>query len=766
MISKINKIKNLGLVFKNYTASTDLPVFKQSNLIYGWNGTGKTTLSRLFDAIGGVPIVGLEYEIEDDSGTKFKYGETYNKKVRVFNQDFISDNVKILESRAKTISVLLGEENKELVEKIEDHRKLLFGNPDDPTAKGRVSLRDESAKVAGQKSTERDGKFTAIAQTIGAAIGGNALRNYRKPQAESDFAEITEKSELSDLNLNKFLIETQQESLPTLEEIVLKRVEHGNDDVIEASELLESINSKATTLLNKTVESETLDRLTANTDIAVWVEEGIQLHQNHATSTCEFCGQIIPKDRLKELSRHFNDADKAIKADIDILVGQLKTVYALIDGLSTPDSARLYSSLQDDFVVQVKGFESVKIDLLDNITKLADQLKQKKSKTTEAMKHTEKPSIVSLSLRMGAVNKIMSTHNKTTEDFDGVKKDAIKKLKAHYLSGIFDDVNKLDNEVTKLREDVQALTTEIISIEKDISDAMVQISSDHRACDDINDKLSVFLGHQELRFLPHTEKAIAEDGTETEVNKGYDIMRGENLAVNLSEGEKTAIAFVYFVVHLKDREFDVTKGIIVVDDPISSLDSNSLYQAFSFLKNAVKDAEQMFILTHNFDFLKLLINWRKNAGNTSTGYFMVKNSFPVDVRCANIEKMDKELWKYESEYHYLFKLLKELRDGQDDTIAKAYPIPNIARKVWDTFLTFSVPNGGSQYQKLEELKKLGFDEVKLDSIYKFTNDQSHITGSGFDPSLVIGTKNAVIELFKMMAKISPDHFRIIDDATN
>jgi len=53
MISKINKIKNLGLVFSNYTWDSTIPDFKQFNLIYGWNGTGKTTLSRLFDAIGG-----------------------------------------------------------------------------------------------------------------------------------------------------------------------------------------------------------------------------------------------------------------------------------------------------------------------------------------------------------------------------------------------------------------------------------------------------------------------------------------------------------------------------------------------------------------------------------------------------------------------------------------------------------------------------------------------------------------------------------------
>jgi hypothetical protein len=72
-----------------------------------------------------------------------------------------------------------------------------------------------------------------------------------------------------------------------------------------------------------------------------------------------------------------------------------------------------------------------------------------------------------------------------------------------------------------------------------------------------------------------------------------------------------------------------------------------------------------------------------------------------------------------------------MRDELDDSIAKAYPVPNVARKVWDTFLTFRVPNGKGQYKKIEELKEAGFDGQKLDAIYKFVNDQSHITGAGF-----------------------------------
>jgi hypothetical protein len=55
---------------------------------------------------------------------------------------------------------------------------------------------------------------------------------------------------------------------------------------------------------------------------------------------------------------------------------------------------------------------------------------------------------------------------------------------------------------------------------------------------------------------------------------------------------------------------------------------------------------------------------------------------------------------------------------------------------------FSVPNGKSQYKKMDELKKAGFDEQKLDAVYKFTNDQSHITGAGFNPALVPETKKS------------------------
>src|SRR5262249_18536495 len=96
-----------------------------------------------------------------------------------------------------------------------------------------------------------------------------------------------------------------------------------------------------------------------------------------------------------------------------------------------------------------------------------------------------------------------------------------------------------------------------------------KISSSHKGCQEINSALKTFLGRDELQF---------------EVEKdGYVLMRNKKVAENLSEGERTAIGFVHFVIHLKDQDFDLAHGI-VVDDPVSSLDANSHFAGVLVLK--------------------------------------------------------------------------------------------------------------------------------------------------------------------------------------
>lgn len=108
MIKKIKKIKNLGL-FLNYQWDNNLSSFGKYNLFYGWNGSGKTTFSKLFSSLElgqSKEFPNIEYEIETENGTIYKNGDIYNRKIRVFNQDYIQNNVQLISGKAKSIFIL------------------------------------------------------------------------------------------------------------------------------------------------------------------------------------------------------------------------------------------------------------------------------------------------------------------------------------------------------------------------------------------------------------------------------------------------------------------------------------------------------------------------------------------------------------------------------------------------------------------------------------------------------------------------------------
>jgi len=109
--------------------------------------------------------------------------------------------------------------------------------------------------------------------------------------------------------------------------------------------------------------------------------------------------------------------------------------------------------------------------------------------------------------------------------------------------------------------------------------------------------------------------------------------------------------------------------------------------------------------------------------------------------------------EHRTEYQFLFKILYGFRS--DGTIQSSYHIPNVARKVLETFLEFHIPSNDSVYQKMESVS---FDAQKKNAIYKFANDLSHATGKGFDPALVTETQKSVGYLLEMIKAVAPLHF--------
>ncbi len=166
-----------------------------------------------------------------------------------------------------------------------------------------------------------------------------------------------------------------------------------------------------------------------------------------------------------------------------------------------------------------------------------------------------------------------------------------------HKNGLQKGIDNITKKVTKLRDDYKKLDKEIKELTKNVTSIQPSV-------DEINQTLKSF-GFQNFEIVP------SQIGTNQ-----YQIQRadGELAESTLSEGEITFITFLYFLQLVKGstNETDITdERILVIDDPISSLDSNVLFVVSSLLKEITKgirnnqgNIKQLILLTHNVYFHK------------------------------------------------------------------------------------------------------------------------------------------------------------------
>jgi wobble nucleotide-excising tRNase len=680
----------------------------------------------------------VEYLVRGDSRT-WKNGEVCDDKIRVFNRDYVLANVERIDGPVPIY--ILGEENAQLAEQIAKDEKEIVSRSAALSTGEDALIRLEKAK----------GKiFTDVASTISQNISGEATRGYRKPQAESDFATLSDRISLTDDEIDRHKSTITQRELPKLELLSL---------LTASAAAINKVVREAGVLLKKEVSSVVIERLKANPDISRWVEEGLAIRHNHESPRCEFCDQEIPAERFKSLTDHFNEADQQLKSDVEAKISIVNSIMETIQGLSPREASSLYEEFQEAYGEAAGRLIAERDAMVLRLQTLNSDIEGKKSKTTEVVTLDVEIDFAELKDALATVNALVSKHNDKTVAFDSEKDVARKALKSNYLSKIAAEVDRAETEIASQKASNKEINDGDESVESDVSIAELRrrvgqnravISSAHRACDELNDKLSRFLGRDEIVF------EVAEDG--------YVMKRHGEIANDPSEGEKTAIAFVYFIVQLKDREFDLSKGTVVIDDPVSSLDSNSLFQAFAFLKESVMDAKQVFILTHNYDLMRQVRQWLRQMSNKKTqterSYYMIKNRIVNGHREAYLAPMDKLLMEFDSEYQYLFSLLRDYKD--DDSLGTAYAFPNIGRKFLEMFLASKYPNGENLYKKMT---RVSYDEMEKTAILRFVHTHSHADSmegmAGFDETIASGGQQVIASLLSMIEQVDPVHYKAL-----
>lgn len=666
-------------------------------------------------------------------------GTKYSRGVRVFNSDFVEANIGRFDGPLKHI-LIVGEENKAIAAEL----------------KAEIATRDQRntrieaiGGLVAKLETERGRLFSQVAKTIGEATSGSTLRSYRKPDAESAYAKLSDDKPLSAEELEIHRATVRQDEMPAVQSLSTPIITVRGEDVSALAVAAEAA-AKTKALTVRSAQAAAIERLLKNPAIAEWVEVGVHIHAGK--STCEFCDQPLSAERLKALGDHFSAEDQQLKEELNLERTITASTTEKLKTFSVPDRLALYSELRADYDSATMSLGAAMEALVANLQSCDKALAEKLLQRTVSYECDLATETDACEVALEAVQVAIKRHNEKTAGFDREKDAARSAIETHYLLEIKSQVEGINKAIEALMDEGALLSNGgdgledkrgLAALSQSITAKQAQVLNAHEGGENLTNHLKQFLGRTELKF---------ESGVD-----GYSVTRRGKPAKRLSEGEKTAIAFLYFLVQLKDQNFDLAEGVVVIDDPISSLDASAIYQAFSFLKNETQNAKQLFILTHNFEFLKLLINWVNNIHGlpkSDRSFSMVLCTETASGRSARLAPLDSLLIDHATEYHYLFKVLYTFKS--DGTILGCYHVPNIARKVLETFLDFHLPSNKSLYKKLNDA---AFDEHKKTAIYKFSNDLSHHTGKTFDPALVAETQKNTTYLLEMIETLAPLHYR-------
>lgn len=217
------------------------------------------------------------------------------------------------------------------------------------------------------------------------------------------------------------------------------------------------------------------------------------------------------------------------------------------------------------------------------------------------------------------------------------------------------EIKKLTAEKTQAEERVRQLTEAIKEKEQ-------QVTSVQPAINRINNALKKF-GFTGFSIKPSPDH-----------KNQYQICRsdGSLASQTLSEGELTFITFLYYMqlVHGSKKGVNLKEPkVLVIDDPISSLDSNVLFVVSTLVRQVLEEArsgksdiKQVIVMTHNVYFHKeaTFINTRANTDKDTHHFVLFKRGGASAVEACGRENPIK------GSYEMLWKELREWKDHVAD----------------------------------------------------------------------------------------------------
>ncbi len=791
MINKIIKLNNLGLFKGSTWADSDLQ-FGKVNLLYGFTGSGKTMLSnvlRMFskdlpsdeqcailDQLRNKESVDVEIELLWDSKKVRSFSE--RKSIFVFNSHFVNEHVydgsssKLKHFKASVVTT--------------EHLK----NPEIKKSEDSISVKQQQYEQNQKQITQ----LSELARTTRANLSNlwNAsISGPRLPQ---------------NLNLNNPEIIPHGASEITLDELENQLADHyrkfkvtkSNYDLQKDEKTLEERTFEKLTIplaiesqLQKDISQEAYKKIKGRLDtlkeselkhssVQEWFEDGVVLlTDSKDRQKCPLCDSDIPNIReiIEDYNSFFNEEfvglQKALAAEVQQLNTILETArndkdrfdilskiihkYQFIEKLTKDQKSLLqeYSIIElEDVVNSAKNLVVKKQKQLEtlffdkDLAPIRDALEEIRAynKTIDKIETLRKKALVEL--KRSSFN--LNTAKETAKDCFWKKFDTLGHVYAKKYARS-NEGKKTDQmggiEFYKyLIEINECLSREIGQCRKD---KLVLLSKLKKESEFVNSFL------QQLCIANFKIRVGDKEEDDIEVIYGDGVTK-KGIKYSLSEGEKTALAFAYFLSKVKYEILDNTQSrlkdhVMVIDDPVSSLDENRLFSTALLIKAMfARDSKQLFVFSHNLVFLKFMGSVLGKVDNEERKDFYLEN--------GKIEGLPKTLQNFQTSYFYKLGRLQAYLDGEVDYESAKDVIPNCARIVLESFLSFKLcrlkqGSGASNRYKSAGLDRLipAIDGVSL---------------TGFTPVGNINDKKSLVQtLCEIKNRVDPESHGTPQDIT-
>lgn len=713
MIKQID-IKNVATYDNQGVQFDDL---KKVNFIYGANGCGKTTISNfIYDS--------LDQKFNSCSLT---WQNALPLNVLVYNKEFRERNF----GKGKLNGVFtLGEATAEQIKIIEQKTEELKAIK----AEG-VKKHETFDKLTADKSKlENDFKeatwtkvYKKYETAFKEAFQGSMQKETFKSKLLQEFSSNTAELETLDNLIAKAetIFGEQPERIEPISQISFERVVE-----IETNEIWKKIIvGKANVDIAKLIQ-----RLNIND----WVNQGKEYIED---KTCPFCQQeTITDDFKKQIESFFDETYlkdikqlKELKQEYNNLT---QNIINQLNGIETNQKSLSNSKLDiDKFSAYLKTLISQNTT---NNEFLTNKVKEP-SRSIELISIKEQAELV-LNL-INLANSEIKKHNDIVTNYATERSNLIKAIWKYLLEEYKTEISQfntqksgLETGITNIEIQYKAKITEYKILDTEIKNLNKNVTSIQPTIDEINRILKSY-GFLNFEIVPAQEEGF------------YQIQRedGSIAETTLSEGEITFITFLYYLQLTKGgiSEDEVNnERVLVIDDPISSLDSNVLFVVATLIKDIIKNIKseignvrQLILLTHNVYFHKEVsfIDGRTKTCNKTNFWILRKNDKVTGLQSFEMNN------PIQSSYELLWQELKS------DEVKSTLTIQNIMRRIIENYFKLLGKYGDDDLILKFETKE---EQEICRSLISWINDGSH----SINDDLYVELQDRTIDVYKKVFK--------------